>query len=120
MTTARSPCPPGHPRGAARGPRQNRGLATQAWKSSSERHRVRTRHTSRSSLGRRSSNASKPGALDTRPAREAKRLANSSKRSRGAVMALILATLTPRAYGSPVAPPIPMDPVARLVLAGDV
>src|SRR5829696_4725538 len=50
-----------------------------------------------------SSKASKPGALDTRPAREAKRLANSSKRSRGTVIALTLTTLTGGAYGSPFA-----------------
>src|SRR3978361_1503398 len=53
-----------------------------------------TRQTSRLSLGRSSSKASKPSALETRPAREAKRSANSSKRSRGTVMALILTMLT--------------------------
>ena len=58
------------------------------------------------SFGRRSSNDSKPGALDTLPARLANRRSNSSKRSRGTVMALIFTMLT-RVSLAVAAPPVP-------------
>ncbi len=75
-------------------PAAKSGEATHARKSSSVRQRVTTRQSSRSSLGRSSSKDSKPSACSTRPAREAKRRSNSSKRSRGTVMALTLTMLT--------------------------
>jgi hypothetical protein len=68
-------------------------LLTQSLNASSELHRVYTRQTSRPSLGRSSSKASKPGDFDTSPARLAKRFSNSSIRSAGTVMALIRTTL---------------------------
>ena len=55
------------PCGAGRGRRVKSALFTQAWKSSSERQRVSTRQTSRSSLGRSSSKASKPSARGDAP-----------------------------------------------------
>src|SRR4051794_12797121 len=90
--------PTGPPSRCCEWPAAKSGPESQAWKSSSDRQRVRTRQTSRSSLGRSSSKASKPSALDTLPARFAKRCANSSNRSRGTVIALILTTLTPGSY----------------------
>src|SRR4051812_8432284 len=90
--------PTGPPSRCCEWPAAKSGPDSQAWKSSSERQRVTTRQTSRSSFGRSSSNASKPSALDTFPARFANRSANSSKRSRGTVIALILTTLTPGSY----------------------
>ena len=71
----------------------NAALDIQAWKSSSLRQRVYTRNVSRSSLGRSSSKASKPGQLLTSPARAANRATSSSARSAGTVIALILTTL---------------------------
>ena len=78
-------------------------LATHAWKSCSERQRVSTRQTSRSSFGRRSSNPSNRTASSTLPARAANRCSKSAKRSRGTVIALILTTLTRGSYDTRVA-----------------
>src|SRR3954468_5804255 len=87
--------PPGPSVRCCAWPAAKSGLETHFWKSSSERQRVTTRQTSRSSLGRRSSKPSNPSKPSTRPARDANRRSNSSKRSRGTVIALILTTLTP-------------------------
>src|SRR5204862_1178576 len=73
------PVPTGPPERCCAWPAAKSGPLTHAMKSSSERQRVSTRHTSRSSLGRSSSKASKPSALDTFPAREANLRSNSSK-----------------------------------------
>ncbi len=87
------PVPTGPPCACPACPCWNAWLFNQAWKSSSERHRVYTRNTSRSSLGRSSSKASKPGDFDTAPARFANRSTSWSARSAGTVMALILTTV---------------------------
>src|ERR1700759_3185836 len=85
-------------------PAAKSALFSHAWKSSSERQRVMTRHWVRSSLGRRRSKDSKPSASSTFPAREAKRSANSSKRSRGTVIALILTMLMRRIVAGAAVP----------------
>src|SRR5215208_8246672 len=113
--------PTGPPSRCCACPAAKSGPDSQAWKSSSDRQRVTTRQTSRSSLGRSSSKASKPSALDTLPARFAKRSANSSKRSRGTVIALILTTLTPGSYARGRSERRPAEHLVRLVqLEGQV
>src|SRR3954468_18788492 len=109
--------PTGPPWRCCEWPAAKSGPESQAWKSSSDLQRVTTRHTSRSSFGRSSSNASKPSALDTFPAR----FANSSNRSRGTVIALILTTLTPGSYARAGSERRPAEHLVGLVkLEGEV